>query len=95
MGKEWRHAEMPGHLRGRHAFGEEATYEHIERLFARGGEVICTTVSEASDLEDHSGDALALFVMTPQGELRPVTSGGTKSVRRGERLLSVVAPPKR
>jgi hypothetical protein len=95
-GRDGRQSEMPLHLRGRHVFGKEATFNHIRDLFRKGAVVKRTTITEEFDMDRftvmYGSEALPLFVITDSDEVRPFTVNEPPVPRPGDKLISVVMP---
>ncbi len=94
--KEGQQSEMPSHLRGRHLFSENATYDHITDMFNRGAVVKRTTITEEFDMDRftvmYGEEALPLFIITDSGELRPYTVNDPPEPNSGDKLISIVFP---
>ncbi len=84
---------VPGHLRGRPAFGGEVTYRALAERAASGAKVRSTRLTEEFDLaafRERNPSAIPLFVVEPGDRLQVVTGDSDWAAGPGCTLVSLV-----
>ena len=86
-------SEGAAHLRGRSLFGDEITYDELERRFARGDVIKATPLTGEFGFEDwreqYGDEALPLFAVEDR-RLIVYTADREKSPRPGQTLIGLV-----
>lgn len=80
-------------LEGRVLFGEDATYDELDRRFADGDVIKATTLSDEFTLEDFRSQypsALMMFVIDPVGNLNVITSELATTPVSGQTVIALV-----
>lgn len=87
---------IPRHLRGRLLFGPKATYTELTARFNAGAVIKVTPLTDHFDFAAfrarHGDDAIPLFLIAENGDLRVFTAEDPPEANPGERLISLVHP---
>lgn len=78
-------------MHGRLLFDKAATYPELTSKFARGSVVRATSITEEFDADAararYGADLIALFIITQDGKLKPVTVDNPPKPEPGDRLI--------
>jgi len=84
------------HLRGRYLFGQEVTYEYLDRRFKSGALLKKTKLTEEfgfeAFLERYGSDAVPLFLITESDKLIIFTAENPPTPKAGHTLIALVTP---
>jgi NhaP-type Na+/H+ or K+/H+ antiporter len=95
-GRNLDRATPPAHLRGRTLFGKDQTFFRLNGLLEAGGEVRVTKLTREFTFDEftkqHADNAVPLFSLTEQGNLRIFTAEDAFVPAAGSRLISLIGP---
>ena len=89
-----RHERVPAHRRGRELFKEGLTFDELEALFAAGGTIKKTTLSEDFTMDDFRAkypSAVILFTLPEKDKIMVSVAGRNLEPRPGKKLIALVA----
>ncbi|GAB4335691.1 MAG: sodium:proton antiporter [Candidatus Abyssubacteria bacterium] len=82
---------------GRSLFGPEITYDTLERIFAKGGTVKRTRLTEEFDSEKleslYAGKRIPLFLIREEGDLAVFTEDNQPAAKPGQTMVSLITEP--
>ncbi len=85
------------HLQGRYLFAPQATYAYLASRFASAGQVKKTKITDAFSWEDfqreHGENALVLFAMSDDGNLKISTADEPLTPKADEMVIALVDVP--
>jgi NhaP-type Na+/H+ or K+/H+ antiporter len=92
--------DVTGELKGRIAFGESATFDHLDDLINAGASVRHTKLTREFTFDDwkrlheyDAGRALILFVVTELGAVHVVSADDTPAPKAGQTIVALTFEP--